>query len=95
MLKNALALAAILYTAASGAAVEVNQATEAELDSIKGIGPSLSSRILEARQKTPFKDWRDFISRTQGVGAGSAARLSREGLTINGEPFKAGVETKK
>lgn len=82
-----LAAAALLCAAASCAAVEANQATEAELDSVRGIGPGLSSRILAQRQNAPFKDWNDFIGRVGGVGEKTAARLSREGLTVNDAAF--------
>lgn len=89
MLKKILALGAMLYAAASFAAVDVNKATAAELDSIKGIGPSLSTRILDERKKSSFKDWADFMDRVKGVKEGNAAKFSKEGLTVNGEAFKA------
>ncbi|WP_335622397.1 hypothetical protein [Acidovorax carolinensis] len=44
MLKKILALVAMLYAAASFAAVDVNKATAAELDGIKGIGPACRAR---------------------------------------------------
>ncbi len=69
------------------AAVEANRASEAELDGVRGIGPGLSSRILAARQQAPFRDWADFISRVPGVGRSRAARLSAEGLTVDGLPY--------
>lgn len=84
-----LLLLSLLPAAACWAGVDANQATEAELDGIRGIGPGLSSRILQARQKTPFHDWSDFISRVGGVGKTTAARISAEGLTVNGEHYPA------
>ena len=89
MLKKLLTLlVATLLATATWAAVDVNTATEAELDGIKGIGPAMSARILQEREKAPFKDWADLIERVQGVGEGSAARLSAEGLRVNGRSFK-------
>ena len=88
MLKKILAAVAMLYAAASFAAVDVNKATAADLDGIKGIGPSMSTRILDERKKGNFKDWTDFIGRTKGVGEGNAAKFSGEGLTVNGDAFK-------
>jgi competence protein ComEA len=67
--------------------IEANRATEAQLDGIRGIGPGLSSRIIAARQQAPFSDWNDFIARISGVGPSRAARLSAEGLTIDGQPY--------
>jgi len=42
-----LAALALCLPLASGA-VDVNQATEAELDGIKGLGPASTARILKA-----------------------------------------------
>ena len=96
MLKKILAAVAMLYAAASFAAVDVNKATAADLDGIKGIGPSMSTRILDERKKGNFKDWTDFIGRTKGVGEGNAAKFSAEGMTVNGDAFKgAAMKTEK
>ena len=92
MLKQALLLLATLAASVCFAAVEVNQATEAELDGIKGLGPSSTARILAARSQGPFKDWADFMARVKGVKAATAAKLSRAGLTVQGAPY-AGAGT--
>ena len=89
MLKKILAIAVMLYAAVCFAAVDANKATAAELDGIKGIGPSISSKILDERKKGNFKDWTDFISRVKGLGETNAAKFSAEGLTVNGAAFKA------
>jgi competence protein ComEA len=88
MLKKIFALIAMLYAAATFAAVDVNKASAADLDGVKGIGPAISSKILEERKKGNFKDWNDFIERVKGVGEGNAAKFSAEGLTVNGAGFK-------
>jgi competence protein ComEA len=88
MLKKILALVAMLYAAACFAAVDVNQATAAELVGIKGIGPSISTKILDERKKGNFKDWNDLVDRVKGVGEVNAAKFSAEGLTVNGTAFK-------
>jgi len=88
MLKKILTLAAILYAAVCFAAVDVNKAGAPELDSIKGIGPALSGKILDERKKGNFKDWNDFVARVKGLGPKNAARFSTEGLTVDGAPFK-------
>jgi len=88
MLKKILTLVAMLYAAACFAAVDVNKAGAPELDSIKGVGPALSSKILDERKKGNFKDWNDFVARVKGVGPKNAARFSSEGLTVDGAPFK-------
>ncbi|WP_311223883.1 MULTISPECIES: helix-hairpin-helix domain-containing protein [unclassified Acidovorax] len=89
MFKTITAMAAMLWAAAAFAAVDVNQASEAQLDAVKGIGPAVSGRILAERSKAPFKDWQDLITRVQGVGPGSAAKFSAEGLTLNGSAYQS------
>jgi competence protein ComEA len=96
MWKKILA-ALIMFCAAAMAmaAVDVNKASEAELDALKGIGPVTSKAILAERKKGDFKSWQDFISRVKGVGDKRAAKFSEEGLTVNGEAFKAASTGKK
>ncbi len=94
MLKKILIIAAMLYAAASFAAVEVNKATAAELDAIQGIGPGISAKILDERRKGRFKDWSDFIARVKGIGEGSAAKFSAQGMTVDGAVFKAATAKK-
>ena len=89
MFKKILLIITMLYAAAAFAAVDVNTATAAELDGIKGIGPSLSTKILDERKNSNFKDWNDFIARVGGVGEKTAAKFSSEGLTVNGKKFSA------
>lgn len=88
MLKKILAIMVMLYAAVCFAAVDVNKATAAELDSVKGIGPAMSTKILDERKKGNFKDWNDFIVRVKGVGEANAAKFSTQGLTIDGAAFK-------
>lgn len=71
------------------AAVDVNRASQAELETVKGIGPGLSSKILEARKTGEFKNWADMVDRVGGVGPGNAARFSQAGLTVAGNAFNA------
>ena len=89
MMKKIVAIAAMLFAVASWAAVDANKATDAELDGVKGVGPALSKRIIEARKEAPFKDWPDFMTRVKGVKEKAAAKLSAEGLTVNGQAFGA------
>ena len=87
MLKKILAVMAMLFAAASFAAVDVNKGTAADLDGIKGVGPAMSKRILDARKEGEFKDWPDFMQRVKGVKEKKAEKLSAEGLTVNGKAF--------
>jgi competence protein ComEA len=90
MLKKFITMIVTLSTAVCmAAALDINKASEAELDSIKGIGPGTSSKILAERKKAPFKDWADFINRVKGIGEAKANHFSAEGVTVNGVLFKS------
>ena len=92
MIRNLFAAIAILVSAFAlnaHAAVDANQASRADLETVKGIGPSLSGKIVEARKTGEFKHWGDLVERVGGVGPGSAARLSQAGLTVGGAPYDA------
>lgn len=93
MFKQLLALGLSLFTAVAMAAVDVNSATAADLDSVKGIGPGTSSKILDARKAGNFKDWGDLIGRVSGIGPARAAKLSDQGLRVNGAAFEAPAAT--
>ncbi len=93
MFKKLAALMLALFTFAAFAAVDVNKATQAELDGIKGIGPGIAGKILDERKKGSFKDWGDLVERVNGVGEVNAGKFSAEGLTVNGKTFK-GVAAK-
>lgn len=94
MIKKLLSLLLAVFTAGAFAAVDVNTASPADLDSIKGIGPGTSSKLLEVRKAGKFKDWPDLIERMPGIGEKRAVKLSAEGLTVNGEAFKPVAATK-
>ena len=88
MIKKILAAMLALFAAVAFAAVDVNKATQAELEAVKGIGPSIATKILDERKKGSFKDWGDLVERVKGVGEGNAAKFSADGLTVNGTAFK-------
>lgn len=84
---TALILAAFAF--AAQAAVEANKAGQAELETVKGIGPALSGKIIDARKAGAFKDWADLADRVSGIGPGNAARFSQAGLTVNNVAYNA------
>ena len=90
--KLMLAVAAMVATMGFAfAQVDVNKADAAALDSIKGVGPTLSKAILDERAKGQFKDWPDFQKRVKGVGDKRAEKLSSAGLLVGGKPISGGA----
>ncbi|HEF5787398.1 TPA: helix-hairpin-helix domain-containing protein [Burkholderia multivorans] len=67
------------------AAVDVNTADQAALESVKGLGPVKSKAIIDERTKNgPFKDADDLATRVKGLGTKSVGHLEENGLTIGG-----------
>ena len=94
MIKKLL-LAIVMVIATMGcafAAVDVNNADQAALDGLKGVGPAMSKRILDERKRGGnFKDWADLQMRVKGIGDKSSIKLSEAGMTVNGQP-KSGAK---
>lgn len=95
MLKMLLSALLAFWVGATLAAVDVNKADQAALESVKGIGPGLSTRLLDERKKSTYKDWADLIERVKGVGDGNAQRFSEAGLTVNGASYSAAGKPQK
>ncbi|MBK6742355.1 MAG: helix-hairpin-helix domain-containing protein [Hydrogenophilales bacterium] len=63
------------------AAVDLNRAGQAELESVKGIGPKKAKSILEYREKNgPFKTV-DDLAKVKGFGKASMAKV-RASLSV-------------
>jgi len=79
------------------AAVNINTATQDELDAVKGIGPGKAKAIIDFRTKNgPFKSV-DDLKGVKGFGEKSLAKL-RGDLTVSGAtvlPAPTAVKTKK
>jgi len=84
LITGLLAAIAVAY-----AAVDLNTASVAQLDGVKGIGPGKAKAIVEYREKNgPFKSV-DDLKNVKGFGDKSIAKLRGE-LTVGGAvPAKA------
>ena len=71
----------------SATGLEINQASEAELDGLRGIGPPFTRRLLAAREQRRFSDWQDLRARVKGMGPKLSQSLSDQGLTVNGQAY--------
>lgn len=85
-----LIISVLFYLAGLGmalAAVNLNTATVAELDAVKGIGQAKAQAIVDYRTKNgPFKSVEDLRS-VKGFGEKSVAKLKSE-LSVGDTPVK-------
>jgi competence ComEA-like helix-hairpin-helix protein len=86
-LVRSAALAIVLAVSSLGAAIaspiNVNTATQSELESIKGIGPSKAKTIIAERlDGGHFQDANDLQKRVRGIGMKSVEKMVDNGLTI-------------
>ncbi len=92
-MRRRLLLLALLALQSLGAfaenSLELNKATQAQLESLAGVGPDLAERILQARERKPFEDWADLRRRVAGIGPKLARKLSDQGLRVQGLSFPA------
>ena len=76
-------------------ALDINQASEAELDNLRGVGPAFTRRILAQRDIQAFASWPDLMKRVSGMGVVVAKKLSDQGLTVNGKSYLAPVANER
>lgn len=74
--------------------VDVNAASAAELERVRGIGPAMAARIVSARKTGGrFRDGDDLRRRVRGIGEATLRRMTAAGLVIGGaarvEPVRA------
>ena len=91
--KTAAVLVAGLFSGLSWAQIELNKASEIDLDSLKGVGPSLTRQVLNERQKGAFTNWADVMQRIKGIGTQKAASLSEQGLRVQGQLYAPSAPT--
>ena len=85
--------------------INVNTATQTELESIKGIGPAKAKTIIAERlDGGHFQDANDLQKRVRGIGMRSVEKMVDNGLTIeapssfrepNGRSKKEGSATSR
>ncbi len=70
-------LLTLSMTSAALAAVDLNTATQAELEAVKGIGPSKAKAILVYREKHGAFKSVDELAKVKGFGKTSAAKMKK------------------
>ncbi len=75
--------------------LDLNKASEMELDGLNGVGPALTRQVMNERLKSPFKDWADVSARVKGIGPQKAKILSAQGVRVQGLGFEASPSASK
>lgn len=86
MLKKMLVAVAVSCATlgSAWAAVDVNTADQAALETVRGVGPARAAAIIDARTKGgPFKDGADLAARVDGIGPKSVTKLEEAGLSYS------------
>ncbi len=73
-----------LLTGTAFAAVNINTASQAELESLQGIGPAKAKAIIEHREKSGTFASVDDLAKVSGIGQGTIKQL-RDAVTVEGE----------
>ena len=86
LMRAAVISATLAFTSlgvAIASPINVNTATQSELESIKGIGPSKAKTIITERlDGGHFQDANDLQKRVRGIGMRSVEKMVDNGLTI-------------
>ncbi len=73
-----------LFTGTALAAVNINTASQTELESLQGIGPAKAKAIIEHREKSGTFASVDDLAKVSGIGQGTIKQL-RDAVTVEGE----------
>ena len=87
MKKFLLILVALISISGVSFAVDLNKATQAELEALNGIGPAKAKAIIDYRTKNGAFKSADDLDKVKGVGKGIIAKISGE-VTIDGKPLQ-------
>ena len=94
MKKVLLALLVLLsFSLSAFAAVNLNTATQAELEGLNGIGPAKAKAIIDYRQKNGGFKSVDDLGKVTGVGP-SILKKVRNDVSVGGKPVAAPAAVK-
>ena len=70
-----------LFVSVAFAAVDINTATQAELEALQGIGPAKAKAIVEHREKNGLFASTEGLIEVDGIGPGTMKQL-RDSITV-------------
>ncbi len=79
-------LSMLIFAIPAWATIDLNTATMAQLESVKGIGPKKAQNIIDYRKKTPFKSV-DDLARVRLFGPKTMDKVRKE--------FRVGLPLKR
>jgi competence protein ComEA len=72
----------LLFTAS---ALEINDASRAQLEQLNGVGVTMADQMLAERAKAPFAGWDDLRKRVKGIAGKRMQEWQSQGVMVNGE----------
>ena len=85
----------LLMAVPAFAVVDLNTATQAELEAVKGIGPNKAKSIIDHRDKYgPFKSVEE-LAKVKGFGKASVTKLKNEFSVGTGKPAESAAKPGK
>jgi competence protein ComEA len=92
-MKKLLFIILLSFFGSALAAVNINTATQAELETLQGIGPAKAKAVIEYRKKNgPFKS-PDDLEKVNGIGPAIMKRV-RKDITVGSGAAAARRENK-
>lgn len=79
-----IVILSFLFTGIALAAVNINTASQAELESLQGIGPAKAKAIIEYREQNGSFTSIDDLANVSGIGSGTIKQL-RDAITVEAE----------
>ena len=64
-------------------AIDANRATAEQLQTLRGIGPAMATRIIAERERQPFASLDDLARRVRGVGTRRLRQWQEAGLLVS------------
>ena len=69
---------------AAAGAVDVNTATQSQLEAVRGVGPKTAAALVQERRRGgPFSSFQDLAERVRGLGEKRLQKLRAAGLTLD------------
>ena len=82
-----------IFTGTAYAAVDINTATQSELETLHGIGPAKARAIIDYRKKKGLFKTPGDLEKVKGIGPATMKRLRPE-ITVGDIPKAVRKETK-